>query len=368
MSFLLKLVGINLLTTEQTEVYLKPHNLLVLPENRVALPDIKNIAFPGKSIFSHAEAITHHAYVWSCENTQKQSMQLAYGGIVMNNRVLCTNFDSHHVIRNFAHWRTREKLTKKVVIAPWSHYLDGVSFGGYYDFVILVAAKLCRIKDALPPEIFNQAAVSYPLFNTVYERELLALIGIDEDHIFDSRLTDISFDQCVLSNSGHWFYPNVADIISLKKYIETNLKPRKTAQNRIYISRSGRRHILNEEALITLLKKYDFQIIDDKPRSIAEQVEIYKNASFIMGPHGASFTNIIWCEPGTHLFELFSQNYVVDHFLYVSQVMNMTYSAYHHGVLMEKNHRAIGENIFVSIADIQQYLDQVFDPMPKKQD
>ena len=234
---------------------------------------------------------------------------------------------------------------------------------GYYDFVILVAAKLCRIKETLPASFFEEAAVSYPLFNTAYERDYLNLLGIGPDRTIDSRQQAVTFDACILANSGHWFYPNPADILALKRQVERALSPRKTERKRIYISRAGRRKIANEAALITLLKRYDFTIIDDKPRSVAEQVDIYKSASFIIGPHGASFTNIIWCEPGTHLLELFSPNMVADHFRYLAQLMNMTYSAYHHVIRMnEKHQHQLEDDIFVSIADLEQTLDKMCKP------
>ncbi len=81
-------------------------------------------------------------------------------------------------------------------------------WGSYYDFVFLVAAKLCRIKDTLPEPEFQAAWVSYPLFGTDYERDFLALLGVAADRVADSRTTNVTFERCVLANAGHWFYPN----------------------------------------------------------------------------------------------------------------------------------------------------------------
>jgi capsular polysaccharide biosynthesis protein len=262
-------------------------------------------------------------------------------------------------VKNFLTSEKRTVLDHKTIIAPWSHYLDGIAFGGYYDFVILVAAKLCRIKEALPKQIYTESVVAYPLFKTAYEQEYLSLIGIEAERILDSRVYAIRFDRCVLANSGHWFYPDPDDVLALKKQLEEKLKIERTRQDRIYISRSSRRKVVNESTLLSLLKKYDFTIIEDKPRSVAEQVAIYKNASFIMGPHGASFTNIIWCEPGTHLFELFPPNLIVDHFAYLAQVMGMSYSAYSHVIKMGHTKYHIEEDIFVSIADLEKSLNDL---------
>ncbi|WP_460913551.1 glycosyltransferase family 61 protein [Spirosoma areae] len=358
---LLKACRLTLLTKDQTEAYLNGYQIADHPEVRSLLPIVPNEANPTTLIFRQTVAVTHRSYVWNYEPGARRARQLPYGGILTDNNVFCTDYDSHHVAKNFLNTKKRIRSERDIVIAPWSHYLDGVAFGGYYDFVILVAAKLCRIKESMPEAEFAKVVVAYPLFNTAYEQDYLSLIGVEPDRVFDSRLHDIRFSRAILGNSGHWFYPNPTDITALKKQVETKLQPQRTQRNRIYISRSGRRRVVNEEALITLLKKYDFLIIDDKPRSVTEQVTIYKNASFIIGPHGASFTNIIWCEPGTHLFELFSSTYVVEHFLYLSQLMQMSYSAYHHHIKMDDNNRELEENIFVSIADLEKSLDALFE-------
>ncbi|MFD2935263.1 glycosyltransferase family 61 protein [Spirosoma flavum] len=358
---LLKQFGVNLLTKEQTEDYLEPYLMKSSPKTHRVMPNVQNHANSARLIFRPTGAVTHQSNVWNYVPNTTNIKQLPYGGILVDTKVLCTDFESHHVVKNFLTAGKRTVSEHHIVIAPWSHYLDGISFGGYYDFVILVAAKLCRIRESLPEDVFSEAVLSYPLFKTAYEQEYLALIGFEQNRIFDSRLHEIRFNRCILGNSGHWFYPNPADIMALKKLVEKVLKPQRTEFNRIYISRAGRRRVANEANLITLLEKYNFIIIEDKPRSVAEQVTIYKNASFIMGPHGASFTNIIWCEPGTHLFELFSSTMVIDHFRYLSQAMDMTYSAYCHDIKMGNSRYALEEDIFVSIADLEKSLNELFE-------
>ncbi|GAB3643482.1 hypothetical protein GCM10027423_41190 [Spirosoma arcticum] len=222
--------------------------------------------------------------------------------------------------------------------------------------MILVAAKICRIKDSLPEHLFLQSVIAYPLLNTAYEQEVLALIGFQQNQILDSRIYSISFDTCLFGDSGNWCYPNVADVMSLKKHIEGRISVQLTNQHRIYISRAGRRRIINEESLIELLLRYDFTIIDDTPRSIAEQVSIYRNADFILGPHGASFANVIWCKPGTHLFELFNADYKPDCFLYLSQLLGLRYSAYCSEETIPNTKDPLMADIIVSILEMERVL------------
>lgn len=356
----LKACHIEPLSKDETEAFLANYQVKSSPVKEVFIPGVQNQGELTKLIFAPVRAVTHQSFVWVYERGDTNAVQLPYGGILADGHILCLDFESYHLTKNWQGFSKRTVLTYETVIAPFSHYLDIVFFGGYYDFVILVAAKLSRIKAALPEQVFAEAALAYPLFRTSYEQEYLSLIGVEPDRIFDSVAYDIRFERCILANSGHWFYPDPADIFALKALVEAKLTIERTGQSRVYISRSTRRKVVNESALIKLLEKYDFTIIEDKPRSVAEQVAIYKNASFIMGPHGASFTNIIWCEPGTHLFELFPANLIVDHFAYLAQVMDMRYSAYSHVIKMGQTKHHIEEDVFVSIADIERSLDALF--------
>ncbi|GAB3947425.1 hypothetical protein GCM10028805_19660 [Spirosoma harenae] len=355
-SAFLRLIGIAVLTKDQTETFLKPYLIASNPATRLQLPAVPNALDPTRLIFSPIEIMTLPSYVWSYPHNGQTLKQLPYGSWLVSTQLLCTNFGDNHLLKNLKSWQGRKPYIAKTAIAPWSNYIDGVAYGGYYDFMMLVAAQLCRIKDALSDTEFITSIVSYPLFNTSYEQEFLALIGLSSERIIDSRVQAVRAERIILGNNGHWFYPNIADILSLRKHIESQLKFERKTRNRIYISRSGRRCLANEQELRSLLDKYHFVYIEDRPRSIAEQVDIYKNASFIIGPHGASFTNIIWCEPDTQLLELFSPNYVSVHFRYLAAIMQMRYAAYYQGNPKENQFAALEENIYVSVPELEKYL------------
>lgn len=356
-----KLLGFHLLNREQTTALLANYRIAAAPGDQVTLPPIDDFADSGKAVFRETIATAEPVYVWHYEAGTKRIRQLPHGSLVSRGRVFCVDWLGGRRLLNDV-IKPPKRVTQEVqtLIAPWSHYQDGIRFGGYYDYVVLVAAKLCRIKETMLTDEFNRAVVAYPLFNTTYERELLALIGFGPDRIFDSRLTNVRFDTCVLGNSGHWFYPNVADLVALKRQVESQLPVVASESKRLYISRSGRRRILNEDALIELLVRYNIDIIEDKPRTVAEQVLIYRSASFIIGPHGASFTNILWCQPGAHLVELFSPNYVPDFFLYMAQRLGLRYSAYFHGPGGPDRSGGLEEDILVSIPDLERSLNGLF--------
>ena len=362
-SLFLQQLGLNLLNQEETISFLKPNLIIVHDEDHISLPDVKNCSDSAEMIFTRHEAATHKAFVWLYRSDTGKATQLPHGAVFTQSKVLCTDYNQSGFYQSLLKRSNRTSRSVKTLIAPWSHYLDGIVMGGYYDFVIQVAAKLCRIKDCMPPAAFEEAIISYPLFDTAYESEYLELLGVKRTQIEDSRYCKIVFEKAILCNSGHWYYPNSADIFLLKKYVESKLAVTKSKKDRIYISRSGRRCVQNEHELIECLKRFDFKIIEDKPRPLAEQIAIYKNASFILGPHGASFVNIIWCDAGTHLFELFSPNYIREHFVYLAQLLDMKYSAYSYKAGNRNQHHQtfLTQDMLVSVPELESCLAGIFE-------
>jgi len=358
---LLKWRGFQLLDQKQTVAFMEPYLLAMIPENRALLPQIADCADHQKIIFTAKESITDRHYVWEYRDPELKARVSRYGSVVIKGKVLCTDRTHSSFYRNI--WKKDERpvFAAPMLIAPFSHFQEGVGYGGYFDFVFFVVVKICRIKDALPGEDFTDTVISYSPFNGDYENEYLQLLDLNPDNLIDCSVNKVISPRVITGNGRNW-HPNIADILSLKRHIETKFRPVKTASDRIYISRSGRRRIINEDELIALLKQFNFSIIEDKKRSVTEQISIYHNASFILGPHGASFANIIWCEPGTHLFELFSCNYAPDFFLYLTNVMGMKYSAYYEGTPDSKVNYldGISENIYVSIPKLEVCLKNIF--------
>jgi hypothetical protein len=357
---LLKWRGYHLLSLEQTVAFMKPYQVKCIPENTTLLPGFANCADPEKNIFDEKSHTTETVYVWDYKDTKKKATLSRHGSVVLQRKVLRTDYDHWGFYKSA--WKKDARPVKKVpvMIAPFSHLQEKVGYGGYFDYVFLVATKLARIKEALPDEDLSDVMISYPPYNGKYEADYLSLLDFKPANLIDSSEYKLVSPRVITANSSHW-HPNLGDIQVFKKHIEKKFKPVKTESNRIYISRKGRRHVINEDELIALLKKFDFQIIEDKPRTIFEQISLYHNASFIIGPHGASFGNIIWCEPGTHLFELFSSNYLPDFFVYLTEVMGMKYSAYYDGLPDSSVNYldGISENMYVSIPQLEGCLRNV---------
>jgi capsular polysaccharide biosynthesis protein len=77
---------------------------------------------------------------------------------------------------------------------------------------------------------------------------------------------------------------------------------------RVYISRKdavkGNRQILNEDALIALLERYDFTIVRLGDLTLKQQASVFRGARYVVAPHGAGLANIIHAEPGACFIEM----------------------------------------------------------------
>lgn len=85
------------------------------------------------------------------------------------------------------------------------------------------------------------------------------------------------------------------------------------AGKRIYISRAGARfrRVLNEVEVIATLQREGFTVVKLETLSVAAQARLFSEAEVVVSPHGAGLTNILFCQPGAVVVEIFSPRCVI---------------------------------------------------------
>lgn len=347
---LLRLIGLRLLSKAQTKDLLCPSQVRFTPKVPIHLPQVTDLVDPQKELFAPETVQTDSDYVWDYANADGRAELLKCGSLRVGSQVPDTDFGNTAFLSDMFHTDRRPVHEHAVVMAPWSHY-----WGSYYDYLLFVAAKLVRMRAMMLPDEFAEAAVAYPLFKMPFESELLDLLGIDAANVFDTRQEAVQFDRCIVANNSSWFYPTAGDVLALKCIVEAQLPPVPSlSRKRLYISRMSRRKVVNEADLMAMLARYDFEFVEDKPRSVAEQVRLYQCADIVVGPHGASFANLLWCRPGTQLLELFAPHYRPEYFRYLAHVLGLRYAAYCHGPALESHFSHVDADIQVSVDNVEQ--------------
>jgi hypothetical protein len=145
-----------------------------------------------------------------------------------------------------------------------------------------------------------------------FQRQTLALINIPTEKII---CTDENF-HCQYEQL---IVPSLPGITGSTTILQCNflreafLAPSPhPPSKRLYISRrdATTRRIQNEDALVELLNKLDFQIVSMDSRSVVEQASLFHEAQIIVAPHGAALTNLVFCHPTCKVLEIFAPGYL----------------------------------------------------------
>lgn len=165
--------------------------------------------------------------------------------------------------------------------------------------------------------------VALPLKKRFHE-QTLSSFGIDESRLHDcivdcyieaKELLIPIFGNELGKKQGCW-------LPQFLKAQYSQLSSCDSPHKRIYISRGskGARGIINEEELVEYLLRKNFHILKLENCSLEEQISLFSAADVVFGPHGAGFTNTVFCSPGTKVIELYSSH--VEPCFWISSELN----------------------------------------------
>ena len=97
-------------------------------------------------------------------------------------------------------------------------------------------------------------------------------------------------------------------IITWLKEIYLSCEKKFDNNEKVFIDRSesiyNHCQIINQEEVFDFLNKKKFTKYKVGQLSFEEQIYLFHNAKIIVGPHGAAFTNLIFCQPNTNVIEI----------------------------------------------------------------
>ena len=98
---------------------------------------------------------------------------------------------------------------------------------------------------------------------------------------------------------------------------------------RIYISRGdarGKRHVENEQQMEEMLIRHGFESVQLSPLSIYGKAEVFNSAKIIVAVHGGGLANLVFCQPGTQVLEIFPDQYVRHAYCDISGKQSLRYN------------------------------------------
>ena len=134
----------------------------------------------------------------------------------------------------------------------------------------------------------------------------------------------------------------------MRKFI--NPKTSVETSKKIYVTRedSNYRKIINEGDVVTLLREKGYKVINPQLYEIDEQIEIFSNAEKIIAPHGSNLANIIFCKPGTEIFEITptfrdNEKMLEDRYLNLCLINNLKHNKIISDTVEVENHSVLAK-------------------------
>lgn len=163
----------------------------------------------------------------------------------------------------------------------------------YYHFVAQTLPKLVYAEKSLGNTQFP-IVVGEDMAQTNFFKGTVEL-GFFSDHpiIIQKRDQNIRLNSIVLVKASPTPYSHLNETLERLGCTSAPYACRK-----IYIHRSAAspnsRLIRNIEEVSKILHEHDFEIVDPMAFTLAEQIDLFRNASEVISPHGAGLTNILY--------------------------------------------------------------------------
>ena len=166
---------------------------------------------------------------------------------------------------------------------------------------------------------------SYIVPNSKFVKELLELIQVDRSRIITHN-GNIFVESLVIPPmySGYELINHQHIVHYIRnKLLDCIDKP--SNYERVYIKRTGTRHILNEQEIIDILNKHDFFIMVPEEYSVKEQISNMVNAKISVMAHGANSTLTLFQQKNSTFIEFFSSGYIVYHTIAFTKALGINY-------------------------------------------
>lgn len=182
---------------------------------------------------------------------------------------------------------------------------------------------LCRF------ELFRKAGFSVADVDHIYcplpfprLDRFLARLGIPkEKHVTVGKGSAVRAD-VVLAPSfpgTRWNYQSWAVDFLQKTFLRSPAVPHR----RLYIPRDTRRRITNEQQLIAIMKKRDFEIFD--PAGSKDPPAHFAEAEVVVGGHGAGLADLAFCSRETRVLELMPSDHIRPYWYTLSDATGLRY-------------------------------------------
>ena len=201
------------------------------------------------------------------------------------------------------HWLlTYHKISPPTRVAGRTAVIATTLGSGYSHWLLEELPRLLALKpDDAESLIAHEAG---PFF-----RDALALHGFAGRIVAARRDHHFSCDELAIPSLG-CLAPSTLQLLG--EFTAPLRKASSALGEKLFISRekAKRRRLTNEPELWDALEKRGFVKLRLEELTWSEQISAFRAAKVIVAPHGAGLANLVFCNSGTQVVELFHRSYV----------------------------------------------------------
>lgn len=164
-----------------------------------------------------------------------------------------------------------------------------------------------------------------------FQRKTLALleipeektIALDEHPFLLCKQLWVTTATCLSGNVSPWI------IEFLRARFLPDCTP-SAGSSKIFIGREHvrRRRLTNSAELGAALETVGYEPLYPEHLDFCAQVQAFAHAHSIIAAHGAALTNLVFCQPGTYVLELFPNTYINQGFWTIASIVGLRYAYY----------------------------------------
>ena len=226
------------------------------------------------------------------------------------------------------------RIKKKIKGTVFS-LVQGASANNYFHFLFDIIARLKMFE-----EIYNLSTIDYFYVSRElnWQKKIFSLFGIEKQKIINSdKYRHIEADK-IFAVDHPWYHKgrvhdeveNVPTWLVLwlrKKFLHMSKKF--DSNEKIFIDRSESKfnhcQFQNNNEIISFLNTKGFTSYKVGQLDFFEQIYLFNNAKTIIGPHGAAFTNIIFCKPKTNIIEIIPKTHPSKKCERLSKILDLNF-------------------------------------------
>ncbi len=222
------------------------------------------------------------------------------------------------ISENIVFQKGTPKFKNKIKGSIFSLLTGGGGNANYWHWLFDVLPRLKILENKIHSS--NIDFYLFPDLKEKFQKESLDILEIPEKKRLSSRIfrhieTDLGIavdHPYVIKNNPSIEIQNLPNwILNYLRQKFLKIKYTKKFPDKFYIDRrdaksnhSHLRKIINEKEVKEFLVTKGYSIIALSDLSFKDQINLFQNASQIVGLHGAGFANLTFCKPGTKILEL----------------------------------------------------------------